>query len=904
MIPFYREPVAYYATPIFDKAVYLGTVVFQLPLNKFEEILSDNRQWKKAGLRETGEVVAYGSDGLMRNNSRLYFESPVEFEKTFSRTGNRDRMLSNVRAADTTALQVSLPTDQLRRYIHSENLIETSPDYMGVSALKSIGRISLPGGGEWLLIAKINSAETAAPFSHYLWLFFWCALVIVVAVLLSSTLFARRLMRPLNYLQKGIKKLSESGASTPLKYDHSDEYEPLFRDYNVLAENLEKTIKEKEVLFDIVDSLNELLFVVEVRRVPETSEIKLNILSANHASAEAIGLSAESLRNSDLATWLDSDLKEIMDSLDVSSHSDENLHEAFLKSISGEKIPLNLSWAKLKGAPGITHLVIIGTDIRWKKETERELKLQEGLLKASQSISKMGSFRWDMSSGRLFWSDEQFNILGLDPLKTKPSFDLFRGLVLPEDLPLLEKALQDSQNNMTPINVDLRIRRADTNEYIWIRVSGEVEYDRYGNPVSTWGINQDITDLKKTEQDLIAAKNEALKSSQAKSQFLAHMSHEIRTPMNAIMGMSELLKETPLNEDQRYYLQIFHKAGEVLMTLINDILDLSKIEAGEVSIENIPFDLRKMMGDVQEMMRPKALEKGIEYSFEIGNGISKHLLGDPTKLRQVLINLVSNSIKFTERGQIKVTVAKNPTKKDSLLVSVSDSGIGIPANKQHLIFQKFSQADNSITRRYGGTGLGLAISKSLVELMGGTIWFKSRENIGTTFLFTIPYREQTYGPALKPLTHQLSGLDFIEEGRAGNEKQLLAAPRDPNKKIRILLADDTEDNRILFTHYLKNEPFEIIQAENGLEAVDKVKSGEFDLVFMDVQMPEMDGYAATSIIREWEKETHHSHIPIVALTAHALSDDRQKSLKAGCDDHVTKPFKKDALLKVISRYSH
>ena len=905
-MPFLREPAAYLAAPIFDKSAYLGTVVFQLPLSKFEKILSDNHQWKKAGLRETGEVVAYGADGYMRTNSRLYFENPVEFEKVFSHTGNHDALMNKVRAANTTALQISLPNDLVHRYIHSEDLIEFSADYMGVPSLKSIGRISLPGGGVWVLVAKVSTIETAAPFSHYLWLFFWATLFVIIGVLLSSLLFARRLIRPLSYLQKGMKRLSEGNSTnSTIEYNKSDEYGPLFQDYNILAENLERTVKEKEVLFDIVDSLNELLFVVEIQNSHETSQRKMIVLSANHAAAEAIGLTADSLKNSNLNAWLEGELEDIMNSLEFSTHSDENFHEAYLKSITGEKIPLNLSWSKLKGAPDTIHLVIIGTDIRWKKEAERELKLQEGLLKASQAISKMGSFRWDMSSGRLFWSDEQFNILGLDPLRTKPSFDLFRNLVLPEDLPLLDKALQDSQTSMNPINVDLRVRRADTNEYIWIRMTGETEYDSYGNPVSTWGVNQDITDLKKTEQDLITAKNEALKSSQAKSHFLAHMSHEIRTPMNAIMGMAELLKETPLNEDQKYYLQIFHKAGEVLMSLINDILDLSKIEAGEVSIENIPFDIQKMMSDVQEMMRPKALEKGIEYSFEVSSGIGKTLLGDPTKLRQVLINLVSNSIKFTERGQIKVTVAKSPTKKDSLLISVNDSGIGIPSKKQHLIFQKFSQADNSITRRYGGTGLGLAISKSLVELMGGTIWFKSRENIGTTFLFTMPYREYSYGTSLlKPLTFQANALNFIEDSEVPSKSPQTATPRDSNKKVRILLADDTEDNRILFTHYLKNGPFEIIEAENGLEAVDKIKSQEFDIVFMDVQMPEMDGYAATSIIREWEKETHHSHIPIVALTAHALSDDMQKSLKAGCDDHVTKPFKKDVLLGVINRYSH
>lgn len=537
----------------------------------------------------------------------------------------------------------------------------------------------------------------------------------------------------------------------------------------------------------------------------------------------------------------------------------------------------------------------IATNLRQKKEFEQELKMQKNLLKDSQALSRTGSFRWEMQTGKTIWSAQLFEILGIDPKGPIPDFDKCRSLVHPDDLTLLDAAYSNTYKNLSPLSIDLRLRKADTLELIWIRMIGQIEYDPSGHPLITSGVVQDITNLKKAELALISVKDEALKASQAKSEFLAHMSHEIRTPMNAIMGMAELLFETNLNKDQEYYVTIFRKSGEALMTLINDILDLSKIEAGEISIENIPFDLDKLMLDLQEILKPRALEKGLGFSFEIAEDIKTHLMGDPNKLRQVLINLVSNSIKFTARGQIRISIVKNPTKKDSLLIGVSDSGVGIAPSKQHLIFQKFSQADSSITRRYGGTGLGLAISKSLIELMGGQIWFKSRENIGTTFFITIPQREQIYNPTLQqPVPMKTPNLDFLHA----------PLPRDPNKKIRILLADDTEDNRILFAHYLKNGPFEIIEAENGLQALDKIKSDEFDLVFMDVQMPEMDGYAATAQVREWEKKVSHSHIPIIALTAHALSDDRNKSLKAGCDEHITKPFKKETLLNMINRYSH
>jgi CheY-like chemotaxis protein len=298
-------------------------------------------------------------------------------------------------------------------------------------------------------------------------------------------------------------------------------------------------------------------------------------------------------------------------------------------------------------------------------------------------------------------------------------------------------------------------------------------------------------------------------------------------------------------------------------------------------------------------MKPRAQEKGISFELDTKEDFSQQqLIGDPTKLKQILINLTSNAMKFTRQGFIRISVGRSPTKNDSLMFSVTDSGSGIPASKQHLIFQKFSQADSSISRRFGGTGLGLAITKSLTELMGGQIWFKSQENVGTTFYFTLPYHEAAVQPFLTPPSAVLVG-EILKPTLVP-----VSPKSETEKKIKILLADDTADNRILFNHYLKDKDYEIIEAENGLEAVDKIKSDKFDIVFMDVQMPELDGYGATEEIRHWEDQQHKPHIPIIALTAHALSEDRQKSLRAGCDDHITKPFKKDALLSVINKYTH
>ncbi|MFS4458673.1 ATP-binding protein [Bdellovibrio sp. HCB2-146] len=742
-----------------------------------------------------------------------------------------------------------------------------------LKSLQTSTRVSVPGV-DWVLVSKLRddgSQPSLARFSTNVILFLAPVLLLL---LLIAFLFSRRMVRPLHQLSSSLENF---GSGNKIPYQGHDEFEPIVSQLNQLSESQDTTKRLQKFLADGIAATRAILFVVD-----EAQRIQL----VSDTTAEMLGVSSSSLKGTELKMWLD---------LGSEKLNSKKRQEAQLRSISGKAIPIEIGSVEVEDTRDNKHksIVITGVDITLQKKLQKEVELKEMLFKELQSASHVGSFRRDIVTGETIWSEETFKIFGLDPKKVRPSYQLYRSFILPEDLITFDQAAEVSHKEMKPFSIDVRARRADTLELIWLRCTARNDFDDYGNPVVTYGTIQDITEMKRGEQSLIAAKNEALKSSQAKSEFLARMSHEIRTPMNAIMGMADLLKETKLSEDQQYYVTIFCKAGEVLMALINDILDLSKIEAGEVSLENIPFDMEKLLTDIQDIMRPRAMEKGLEYSFEISPQVNPHLLGDPTKIRQVLINLISNSVKFTERGSIRVTLGRNPSKKDHLLISVNDTGLGIPQSKQHLIFQKFSQADSTITRRYGGTGLGLAISKSLVELMGGQIWFKSREGVGTSFFITIPYHEQIAHPVThKPIPMQAGKLDFVAKRE-----------RDPNRKLRILLADDTEDNRILFIRYLSREPFEIVEAENGLEAIDKIKSEKFDIIFMDVQMPELDGYATTARIREWEDSHHQEHTPIIALTAHALSEDRAKSIKAGCDDHITKPFKKNTILSVIEKYS-
>lgn len=392
----------------------------------------------------------------------------------------------------------------------------------------------------------------------------------------------------------------------------------------------------------------------------------------------------------------------------------------------------------------------------------------------------------------------------------------------------------------------------------------------------------DMTEKIAEKTELIAARETAVRASAAKSEFLARMSHEIRTPLNAIIGVTDTLGDSELTKEQKELLDIATNAGENLLALVNDILDISKIEAREVKIESIPFDIIKICRSVIEILTPKALEKNLEIRFAPPPADKHFILGDPTRVRQVLLNLLGNSIKFTNSGHVELVIESLKNSK-FLTFKVIDTGTGIPEDKHDVLFEKFVQADSSITRKYGGSGLGLPISKNLIELMGGKIWFESTEGVGTTFYFTLPNFETA------PESHQTP-----EEAPKAN---LFSS-----RMSEILIVDDTEDNRYLLANYLKKYPFVVTHAQNGLDALEKVTQKDFDVILMDIQMPIMDGYEATKRIREMEKEQNKKEVPIIAVSANAMADDIQHSLRVGCTEHLTKPLKKATLIKALTHY--
>ena len=525
-------------------------------------------------------------------------------------------------------------------------------------------------------------------------------------------------------------------------------------------------------------------------------------------------------------------------------------------------------------------VLAVYVDISTRKKFEQELLKTKNLLTEAMTIGNLGSFENNPIDQRIIWSREIFTMLEMPYSEHLLDYNTFIKAVHPDDLAAVSERIEEMKTTKKSVLLVNRFITAKGN-IRWIETRFVPQLDKDSNISLFRGTMQDITERKLLEEELREAKEAAEKSVIAKEHFLSNMSHEIRTPMNAVLGFTDLLIDTPLNAEQKDFVGAIQTSGKNLMSIINDILDYSKIEAGMMAMEQAPLSVRSIFNSLSVMFSQKKSDLKINLTFNADSAIPENLTGDPTRLTQVIINLVSNALKFTEKGSVSVEALLSE-KIDGIVVvkfSVSDTGIGIPQDKLDTVFERFNQATNDTTRKYGGTGLGLSIVKRLVELQGGCIRLDSVLGKGSVFEFTIPLIEQT-----------------VEESKDLQAANII--PTSSNQiSLHILLVEDNLINQKLAEKHLSNFGYTTEIASNGRIALEKLEHSKYDLILMDMQMPEMDGYEATQAIRKKLNLT----LPIIAMTAHAMTGEKEKCIAVGMNDFISKPFKPAELFQKINK---
>ncbi len=622
-----------------------------------------------------------------------------------------------------------------------------------------------------------------------------------------------------------------------------------------------------------LDATRDMVFLID----PES----MRFVHVNKEALESLGYTAEQMRTmTPPDICMSRSIEEVRDLFNAALDDPDgagSLQSIYLASDGRQiHVEIRIGYLERMGARGV--FVVVGRDVTEEHAAFERLRRSEDLLQRTQSISGVGGWEYNAVDSSVYWSHQTRVIREVDE-DYVPSFEAAMDFYIDPHRQILSDAVEECLTRGTCFDLELQTKTS-SGRTIWARIVGEPTIVD-GKVIRMSGTFEDISEKRRAHLELEEALERAKEASRTKSEFLANMSHEIRTPLTAIIGYTDLLLEPGLDEQSRLsHIGTIRRNGEHLAAVINDILDVSKIEAGKMTVEPLPMNVAEIVHDAVQLFESRARDKQVELSCTIDENVPPCIISDRVRVRQILINLLTNAVKFTDMGSVRVVV-KHDSSREQLVVHVMDTGIGLAPHAVESLFSAFTQADASITRRYGGTGLGLRISKALAELLGGDIEVESSPGQGSTFTLRILAR---------PATQE----DIEAEDAASGLEALAACPLDG---YRILLAEDGLDNQRLLTHHLKKAGARVQIANNGFEAVIAVEEAVvandlFDLVIMDTQMPEMDGHSATRELRG-----SGNTVPILALTAHATQEAREAFFAAGCDGFATKPIDRRKLIE-------
>jgi PAS domain S-box-containing protein len=637
----------------------------------------------------------------------------------------------------------------------------------------------------------------------------------------------------------------------------------------------------------IVQGSQDSIFLIRVE-----NQDQFRILRVNRAYEKSTGVTQEFIQNKTVVDLLGEEVggQVAQNYLRCIQTGGIISYEEEIPSFSGDRVWLTVLTPITQNGV-ITHIAGSSRDITARKKIQKELEESNERYNRVLLASTNGWWDWDLVTNQIFFSKRWFEIFGYLESELPMSTTLWEQLVHPEDQVMAREVFYSAlESTNDSYQVEARIRHKN-GDYVPILSQGRILRNNDGKPVRVSGSDSDLTEKKLAESKLIEAKDLAESANRAKSQFLANMSHEIRTPLNGIIGFAELLLQSNLTPEQKEYLDNVYNSSQNLVRLLNDILDFSKIESNRLELESIGVDLFDLCKMTVDIVRFTADVKHIDLNFEVPEGDKFLFYTDPLRFRQILINLLSNALKFTDKGEVilrleKLTPVMSLTER--IKVSVIDTGIGISIEDQKRIFQSFQQADPSITRKYGGSGLGLAITNRILSLMNSHLEVESRLGVGSIFSFILdlePAQENQYKNNI--LREQVARNNYFEN--------ISLKPEAQAQKLTVLIVEDNKVNSLLVKSLIRKRypSFDLRFAENGQLALQSFREWKPDLILMDIQMPVMDGWTATRLIREWEVEKGWERTPIFALTAGNWKGDREKSLDIGMDDFIAKPI--DAL---------